>query len=71
VPKWQAGEPTKDNTVKMADDLYAAHDVPEGKDAMYTWDQMVEALREKYDKYHALPESRFCILQIEVYDVGR
>jgi hypothetical protein len=53
----------------MADNVYAAHDVPEGKDALYTRESLIEALRTKYDPYSSIPERNFRIVAIEVYDV--
>lgn len=58
----------KDNTVKMGANLYATHDVPEGKDSMYTKEQMVEACSEKY---HGLPKENVCIVAVETYDVEK
>ena len=68
-PTAEGYPPHKDNTVKMADDVYAAHDVPEGKDALYTRESLIEALRTKYDPYSSIPEKNFRIVAIEVYDV--
>jgi len=60
----------KDNTVKMANDVYAAHDVPVGTDAIYTREKLIEALRTKYDQYNSIPAKNFRIVAIEVYDVA-
>lgn len=62
--------PHKDNTVKMGNDVYAAHDVPVGTDALYTREKLVEALRTKYDPYGSIPAKNFRIVAIEVYDVA-
>lgn len=58
----------KDNTVKMGDNLYAAHDVPEGKDEMYTKEKMAEACTVKY---HGVPKENVCIVAIETYEVEK
>jgi hypothetical protein len=68
-PIFPGQQPHKDNTVKMAKDVYAAHDVPEGTDAMYTREDIAEKLRFKYDAYGAIPAKNVFIVAIEVYNV--
>ena len=58
----------KDNTVKMSNNLYSAHDVPEGKDDMYSKEKLVEALMEKYP---GVPARNVRVVAIEVYDVEK
>lgn len=64
-----SGKVHRDNTVKMAKDLYAAHDVPVGKDAIYTREEIAEALRMRYNPYGAIPANNVRIVAIEIYDV--
>lgn len=58
-------KPVLDNTVKMADNYYAAHDVPEGKDGMYTKEQIQELLGEKYHR----PKENVHVVLVEVREV--
>ena len=57
-----ARKPVMDNTVKMADNYYAAHDVPPGKDGMYTKEEMQELLAQKYSR----PKDLVHIVLVEV-----
>ena len=57
-----ARKPVLDNTVKMADNYYAAHDVPTGKDGMYTKEEMQELLAQKYNR----PKDLVFIVLVEV-----
>ena len=58
-------KPVLDNTVKMADNYYAAHDVPAGKDGMYTKEEIQELLGEKYHR----PKQNVHVVLVEVREV--
>jgi hypothetical protein len=58
-------KPVLDNTVKMADNYYAAHDVPAGKDGMYTKEEIQELLGAKYNR----PKQNVHVVLVEVREV--
>ncbi|HKV35415.1 MAG TPA: DUF4157 domain-containing protein [Pyrinomonadaceae bacterium] len=58
-------KPVLDNTVKMADNYYAAHDVPAGKDGMYTKEEIQELLGTKYNR----PKQNVQVVLVEVREV--
>src|ERR1700754_1386928 len=58
-------KPVLDNTVKMADNYYAAHDVPAGKDGMYTKEEIQELLGTKYNR----PKENVHVVLVEVREV--
>lgn len=58
-------KPVLDNTVKMADNYYAAHDVPAGKDGMYTKEEIQEHLGTKYNR----PKENVHVVLVEVREV--
>ena len=58
-------KPVLDNTTKMADNYYAAHDVPTGKDGMYTKEEIQELLGTKYNR----PKENVQVVLVEVREV--